>query len=104
LQIIGVTYPPETISEVRRFVRKLRMNYPVAMGAKETKALFTSSETLPMTFVIDRDGVVRNVIEGIMYEDEFEQKVKTLLSGKPARRASGPTLPKRKKPRISSHR
>jgi hypothetical protein len=63
------------------------MNYPVAMGIKETKSLFTSTETLPMTLVIDRDGVVRDVIEGIMYEDEFEQKVKPLLSGKLARRA-----------------
>jgi peroxiredoxin len=87
LQIIGITYPPEKISEVRRFVRKFRMNYPVAMGTKETKSLFTSTETLPMTLVIDRDGVVRDVIEGIMYEDEFEQKVKPLLSGKLARRA-----------------
>jgi thiol-disulfide isomerase/thioredoxin len=79
LQIIGITYPPEKTSEVRRFVRKLRMNYPVAVGTKETKTLFTSSETLPMTVVIDRDGVVRDVIEGIMYEDEFEGKVKPLL-------------------------
>jgi peroxiredoxin len=85
LQIIGITYPPEKISEVRRFTRKLRMNYPVAMGTKETKNLFTSSETLPMTLVIDREGIVRHVIEGIMYQDEFEQKVQPLLSGKVAR-------------------
>ncbi|HMJ25435.1 MAG TPA: TlpA disulfide reductase family protein [Pyrinomonadaceae bacterium] len=81
LQVIGVTYPPEKISEVRRFARRLRMNYPVAMGTNETKNFFTSSDTLPMTFVIDREGIVREVIEGIMYEDEFEQKVKPLLSG-----------------------
>jgi cytochrome c biogenesis protein CcmG/thiol:disulfide interchange protein DsbE len=79
LQIVGVTYPPEKISEVRRFVRKLRMNYPVAMGTKADKSFFTSSETLPMTVIIDRDGSVRDVIEGIMYADEFDQKVKPLL-------------------------
>jgi hypothetical protein len=64
------------------------MNYPVAMGTKETKTLFTSSETLPMTLVIDREGVVREVIEGIMYEDEFEQKVTPLLNSKPTRRGT----------------
>lgn len=37
LQVIGVTYPPQTLGEVRRFVRKLRVNYPVALGTKETK-------------------------------------------------------------------
>jgi thiol-disulfide isomerase/thioredoxin len=90
LQIVGVTYPPEKISQVRRFVRKLRMNYPVAVGTKATKTLFTSSETLPMTVVIDRDGAVRDVIEGIMYPDEFEQKVKPLLSTNRAARVVRP--------------
>jgi len=84
LQIIGITYPPENLIEVRRFARKLRMNYPVGMGTKETKTLFSSSETLPMTVVIDREGAVRDVIEGIMYPDEFEQKVNPLLSSQPA--------------------
>lgn len=79
LRIIGITYPPEKIPEVRRFVRKLRANYLVAIGSKATKALFTSSETLPMTIVIDRKGAVREVIEGIMYADEFDQKVRPLL-------------------------
>lgn len=79
LQIIGITYPPEKISEVRRFVRKLRMNYPVAIGTKASKAQFISSETLPVTVLIDRDGAVRDVIEGIMYSEEFDQKVKPLL-------------------------
>jgi thiol-disulfide isomerase/thioredoxin len=79
LQIVGVTYPPEKSSEVRRFVRQLRINYPVAMGTRASRARFSSSETLPITVVIDRHGVVKDVIEGIMYEDEFEQKVKPLL-------------------------
>jgi thiol-disulfide isomerase/thioredoxin len=85
LQILGITYPPERISEVRQFVRRFRMNYLVAIGSKATKTLFTPSETLPMTFVIDRDGTIRDVIEGIMYPDEFEQKIKPLLYSKPAR-------------------
>lgn len=82
LRIIGITYPPENISEVRAFVRKLRINYPVAIGTKSTKDLYTQSETLPMTVVIDREGAVREVIEGIMYSDEFEGKVKPLLLSK----------------------
>src|SRR6478609_10902340 len=37
LQVIGVTYPPQKIADVRRFVRKAMVNYPVALGTKETK-------------------------------------------------------------------
>lgn len=82
LRIIGITYPPEKSSEVRRLVRKLKINYRVALGTKASKALFTLSETLPITVVIDREGAVREVIEGIMYSDEFDRKIKPLLSQK----------------------
>jgi thiol-disulfide isomerase/thioredoxin len=81
LRIIGITYPPEKLSEVRRFARRLRMNYRVALGTKASKSLFSPSESLPITVVIDRKGIVRDLIEGIMYSDEFDQKVKPLLSG-----------------------
>ncbi len=79
LQVVGVTYPPETLREVRRFVRRHRVNYPVALGTKETKSVFARTETLPLTVVIDRDGNVRDIIEGIMLPEEFEQKIKPLL-------------------------
>lgn len=79
LQIVGITYPPQKTAEVRNFVRRLRLNYPIALGTKATKSMYTSSEALPLTVVIDRDGLVREVIEGLMYEDEFDQKVKPLL-------------------------
>jgi thiol-disulfide isomerase/thioredoxin len=79
LQVIGITYPPQTIGEVRRFIRKLKINYPIALGMKETKTLFDESETLPLTIVIDRQGNVHDRIEGILLPEEFEQKIKPLL-------------------------
>jgi thiol-disulfide isomerase/thioredoxin len=81
LRIVGITYPPEDLSEVRRYVKNAKVNYPIAIGTKATKALFTESETLPITVVIDRDGNVREIIEGILYSDEFDEKVTPLLSG-----------------------
>ena len=85
LQVIGITYPPQQGGEVRRFIRKLGVNYPVALGAKETKMLFDESETLPLTIVIDRQGNIRDRIEGILLPEEFEQKIKPLLES-----SSGP--------------
>src|SRR6185295_3466179 len=54
LQIIGITYPPETKTRVRRFARSLKVNYPIILGTRQIKALFSSDETLPLTVVIDR--------------------------------------------------
>ena len=79
LQIVGITYPPETVAQVRRFTRRLKVNYPIALGTKETKELFDTSETLPLTVIIDREGNVRDRVEGILLPEEFEQKIKPLL-------------------------
>jgi thiol-disulfide isomerase/thioredoxin len=79
LQVIGVTYPPQEVGEVRQFIRKLGVNYPIALGTKYTKTLFDETETLPLTVVIDRQGNVRERIEGILLPEEFEQKIKPLL-------------------------
>jgi thiol-disulfide isomerase/thioredoxin len=79
LQVIGITYPPQTRSEVGRFARKTKMNYPIALGTKANKALFTSSEALPVTVVIDTEGRVHGVIEGIVFADEFDAQIKPLL-------------------------
>ena len=79
LQVIGVTYPPQRLAEVRRFVRGAKVNYPIALGTKETKLLFTTSESLPITIVIGADGRIRDIIEGILLPEEFEQKIKPIL-------------------------
>ena len=79
LQVLGVTYPPTDRAEVRRFVRRFKVNYPVLLGTQETKALFAEGETLPITIVLDREGNVRERIEGILLPEEFAEKIKPLL-------------------------
>jgi len=76
LQVIGVTYPPNELAEARKFIKSIKVNYPVALGDEQTKALFDKSEILPITVVIDKEGMIREVVQGILFPDEFEQKVK----------------------------
>ena len=79
LQVIGITYPPTNRAQVRRFLRRHHVNYPVLLGTRATKTLFDEGETLPFTVVIDREGNVRERVEGILLPEEFEEKVKPLL-------------------------
>jgi hypothetical protein len=79
LQVIGVTYPPEELAEARKFIKSIKGNYPVALGNEQTKAIFDEGEILPVTVVIDKKGMLREVIQGIIFPEEFEQKVKPLL-------------------------
>ena len=80
LQIIGITYPPEKLLSVRAFAKRSQTNYPLVLGRERTKTLFTSSDVLPVTVVIDRVGNVREVIEGILLPEEIDEKIKPLLS------------------------
>jgi thiol-disulfide isomerase/thioredoxin len=79
LQVIGITYPPEELTEAREFIKSIKVNYPVALGDEQTKAMFDEGETLPVTVVIDKKGMIREVIRGIIFPEEFERKVKPLL-------------------------
>jgi thiol-disulfide isomerase/thioredoxin len=79
LQVIGITYPPQSRTRVRNFVGRLKVNFPIAFGTKRTKALFDHTDTLPTTVIIDRDGNVSGIINGIIFPDELEQKIKSLL-------------------------
>ena len=79
LQIIGVTYQPEPLAHVRRFTRKLKVNYPIVLGTSETKAGFSPDETLPLTVIIDREGTIRGNIAGILLPEEFNVQIKPLL-------------------------
>ena len=79
LQIIGITYPPETKTRVRRFARSLKVNYPIILGTREIKARYSSEETLPLTVVINRNGAISEIISGILLPEEFDEKIKPLL-------------------------
>lgn len=79
LQVIGITYPPHELAEVRQFLRRIKANYPVVLSDKETKSHFDQSEILPVTVVIDKKGMVREVIQGMLFPEEFEQKIKPLF-------------------------
>lgn len=80
LQVIGITYPPTSVGKVHRFTRTYKINYPVLFGSKATKKLFEPSNTLPMTIIIGKDGNIINRIEGVIFADEFDSKVKPLLT------------------------
>ncbi|HEX8251153.1 MAG TPA: TlpA disulfide reductase family protein [Pyrinomonadaceae bacterium] len=79
LQIIGITYPPTNRVKVRSFARWNKINYPILFGSKKTRQMFDSNETMPFSVVIDKDGNVRERIEGMIFADEFDEKIKPLL-------------------------
>jgi thiol-disulfide isomerase/thioredoxin len=79
LQIVGITYPPASLAKIRGFIRKNKVQYPILLGTKATKRLFEPSDDLPITVIIDREGNIAGRIDGVIFPDEFDSKIKPHL-------------------------
>ena len=80
LQILGVTYPDEPRTTVRRIVRKYKLNYPVIFGTREFLESYQIGEIMPVTVVVDGAGNIRERILGILDIQDFKEKVEPLLT------------------------
>jgi thiol-disulfide isomerase/thioredoxin len=80
LAIIGVSVDEAGVPVVKRFVDELRVNYPVVMADDRVIADFGNPDGFPATFLIDRNGMIRDKKVGADPAGEFERKVTALLN------------------------
>jgi thiol-disulfide isomerase/thioredoxin len=81
LEIIGVTFPPESRKKVLRMIRRFKLNYRVLFGTPSMTELYGVGDVLPTTIIIDRNGKLRGRILGIVAPEEFKETVEPLLNG-----------------------
>jgi peroxiredoxin len=79
---IGVSLDENGPAVVADFVKKNRMNYPQLMGTYDVITKYGSFEAIPTTFVIDRKGIVRKVLQGYHPQSVFESEIQKLLGEK----------------------
>jgi peroxiredoxin len=79
LVIVGVSLDQAGPGVVKAFADKMKMNYPVAMGDDRIVAAFGGVEALPTTFLIDRDGRIRDRKIGYEPTDVYEKKILAVL-------------------------
>jgi thiol-disulfide isomerase/thioredoxin len=78
LQIIGVSMDDDS-APVASLVRELRVNYPIVMGDEEIGLLYGGVLGLPVTYLIDRQGMVRARFKGNADLDAMESAIQRLL-------------------------
>lgn len=79
LQVVGISMDDDS-APVRRIVTKLKLNYPVAMGDAGLGERYGGVLGLPLTYLIDRNGVVRARFQGETDPKLIEQRLKTMLA------------------------
>ncbi len=79
LQVIGISMDDDDAT-ARRFVQKLKLDYPVAMGDARLGKQYGGVLGLPMTFLIGRDGKVLAEYQGETDLKAMEARVKEALN------------------------
>jgi peroxiredoxin len=78
--VIGVSID-DSAAPARAFVEKLHLNYPVVMGDAKLGERYGGVLGVPVTFLIDRAGVVRARFDGEEHLAAEERLVRGLLGG-----------------------
>ena len=77
LTIVGVSYD-DTRDLIQEFQKDLKQDYTVVLGGKDVGAQLPASP-LPTTYIIDRQGLIREKFIGERSQAAFEAVIKPLL-------------------------
>lgn len=83
--VLGVSMDEDGWKAVKPFVEKEKINYRIILGNDQVGDAYGGVESLPTTFVIDRDGkiaAVHNGIEPSNGKDEIRNEIIRLLDAK----------------------
>jgi len=78
LQVIGISMDDDA-APARQLVARLKTKYPIAMGDAKLGEQYGGVMGLPLTYLIDRHGVVRLRFQGETDLKTIEEKLKSLL-------------------------
>lgn len=81
LQIVGVSID-DSAQPAREFVDQMHLDYPVVMGDAKLGQQYGGVLGVPVTFLIDRQGIVRARIDGETDLNALEAKIQGMLSGR----------------------
>lgn len=82
--VIGVAMDDDGWDVVKPYITSKKVNYRVLMGDDSLANLYGGVESLPTTFILDRDGRIARTHVGLVSKSEYENDLKELLKQKRA--------------------
>jgi cytochrome c biogenesis protein CcmG/thiol:disulfide interchange protein DsbE len=64
---------------VAPFVAQHKINYPVVVGNDAVSHLYGTVDSLPTTFVIDREGKIASIHTGLVSKSSYAREIEGLL-------------------------
>lgn len=85
LSVVGVSVSPiDTSDSIRSFQKDIKQDYTVLRGAEAIGSQFGNGPGLPVTYIIDREGRIRQKFNGPQTRESFETAIKPVLDESPA--------------------
>lgn len=77
--VLGVAMDEEGWEVVKPYISDKKVNYRVVMGSDPVAQLYGGIDSLPTTFMIDREGRIAFTHIGLQAKSNFEDDIKALL-------------------------
>ena len=87
LEVVGVSMDDDGWQVVKPYITEKKVNYRILLGNDSVTQLYGGVDSLPTTFMIDREGRIAAVHIGLAGKNEYLDEIKSLLDNK--QQASG---------------
>jgi len=80
LVILGVSLDRDGWRSVAPFIRNHEVSYPVVIGNRDVAEAYGNIQSIPTTFVLDKQGKIQRKYVGLRDEKVFENDFQTLIN------------------------
>ena len=90
LAVVGVSMDDDGWKSVKPYLAEKKMDYTVIVGNDQLAQSYGGVDSLPTTFLIDRDGRIAFVHMGLVGKDTYEKEINSLLGADQVASAASP--------------
>jgi cytochrome c biogenesis protein CcmG/thiol:disulfide interchange protein DsbE len=80
-EVLGIAMDDDGWAAVKPYIAEHKINYRVVLGDDAVANLYGGIDSLPTTFVINREGKVADTHVGLIGKDDYISEIKALLNG-----------------------
>jgi peroxiredoxin len=81
-EVLGVSFDDDGWTSVKPFIEKKKLNYRIAIGTEEISTLYGGLDSLPTTFILDRQGRIAATHVGLVSKSDYQNDILNLLDSK----------------------
>jgi len=78
--VLGVSMDEDGWKDVKPYVESKKINYRVVVGDDTTATLYGGVDSLPTTFIVDRDGKIAAVHVGLVSKSDYASDIEQVLA------------------------